>query len=357
MSKSDIEKYVYDIPTMINIIGSGNYSIVVSPVIPIKCSNLEVYIDYTDKDDTDVSKLIKNSNNNDENIYDNEMSILLHIINIESYTSFTPMIKGASSFRYEHIMNEQLNLDLGYENPDDKIYQIIFANGGIPLNKLENMIPFDNFIRMFKKMMEGIRTLQRNNIIHRDIKPSNILISKDSQFNIIDFGLSCHVSQLYNKKDNFMLSYMYMYHPPEFYIIYLLYEEQDKNPNFKENLAKVFNQIIPSKLEYFYDEHYFKYNLNEPYNIYSYTQSFLHFYKDIKKRGINDISEIITEEFSFKADIFGISFILKTLKKFILFETIYNKKKYHKLFNMTYVLNPYERASIDDIISYINSIL
>lgn len=43
---------------------------------------------------------------------------------------------------------------------------------------------------IMKKILEGVRFLHDNGVMHRDLKPSNILIGKNSQVRICDFGLS-----------------------------------------------------------------------------------------------------------------------------------------------------------------------
>lgn len=45
-------------------------------------------------------------------------------------------------------------------------------------------------------LMEGLQFLNGNGIIHRDMKPENILVDKQLNSRIIDFGSSCNI---YNK--------------------------------------------------------------------------------------------------------------------------------------------------------------
>lgn len=41
-----------------------------------------------------------------------------------------------------------------------------------------------------KQLLNGISEIHKNLIIHRDLKPANVLISKNNEIKIIDFGLS-----------------------------------------------------------------------------------------------------------------------------------------------------------------------
>ena len=41
-----------------------------------------------------------------------------------------------------------------------------------------------------RQLLEGINALHKVGVFHRDIKPGNILVSKDCQLRITDFGLA-----------------------------------------------------------------------------------------------------------------------------------------------------------------------
>jgi len=43
---------------------------------------------------------------------------------------------------------------------------------------------------LVKKILEALNHLHSIGIVHRDLKPDNIMIDKDNELKIIDFGLS-----------------------------------------------------------------------------------------------------------------------------------------------------------------------
>jgi len=85
------------------------------------------------------------------------------------------------------------------------IYEINEAGGqmfiameyieGKPLNKIAGdanlrPLPIDEAINYAIQIAEGLQAAHKKEIIHRDIKPANILITKDGQVKIVDFGLA-----------------------------------------------------------------------------------------------------------------------------------------------------------------------
>ena len=147
-----------------------------------------------------------------------------------------------------------------------------------------------------------------------------------------------------------------MYHPPEFYIIHLLYKEQQICNDFNKNLDNVFNNILPGNIDNFYYEHYYRYFSNEAYNIFAYKKAFHKFYTDIKEKNIKKIEDILTVDFVLKTDIFSLSFILKSLQSHIIFNNLHQRQKFSILYDMMYALNPYDRCDINEIISYMEII-
>jgi hypothetical protein len=74
----------------------------------------------------------------------------------------------------------------------------------------------------------------------------------------------------------------------------------------------------------------------------------------IKLQNINTFDELFTKDITFKSDVYSSSFILKSLKKHIIFENVMQRQIFNELQNMTYDLNPFTRKNIDEILEFIN---
>jgi len=68
-----------------------------------------------------------------------------------------------------------------------------FVDGGNLEDALKSNIQFDELaiLDILRQVACGLEYLHSNNIVHRDIKLANILVSKERQAKICDFGLSC----------------------------------------------------------------------------------------------------------------------------------------------------------------------
>ena len=57
----------------------------------------------------------------------------------------------------------------------------------------KKIIPYSKIISIFKQILLGIQHIHKLGFVHRDIKPSNILINKNFEIKICDFGLSRNI--------------------------------------------------------------------------------------------------------------------------------------------------------------------
>ncbi|WP_372366888.1 protein kinase [Candidatus Uabimicrobium sp. HlEnr_7] len=66
---------------------------------------------------------------------------------------------------------------------------------GIPLNQYTINLPIKKKIELFAKICDAIVYAHKKNILHRDLKPANILVRKDGEPVIVDFGLAKNSKQ------------------------------------------------------------------------------------------------------------------------------------------------------------------
>ena len=84
-----------------------------------------------------------------------------------------------------------------YETYDDEKYMYLvmeYCPGGELFDKiasLENQAFGEvEACNIMEKLLRAINHCHASKIVHRDIKPENIMIGKDNQIKLIDFGLS-----------------------------------------------------------------------------------------------------------------------------------------------------------------------
>ena len=51
-------------------------------------------------------------------------------------------------------------------------------------------LDIDSRIRLFLQVLDAVATAHANLIVHRDIKPSNVLVRKDGEVKLLDFGIA-----------------------------------------------------------------------------------------------------------------------------------------------------------------------
>lgn len=64
----------------------------------------------------------------------------------------------------------------------DSIYRRVKGRGGRVGEKV--------LAKLAESILKGLEYLHQQRIIHRDVKPSNILVTRDGQMKLCDFGVS-----------------------------------------------------------------------------------------------------------------------------------------------------------------------
>ena len=336
-----------------DILGKGKYSVVVKPAVT-DVANYRWYVRYSDKDESDVSKLFINHEYNVED-FTREYNILIKISEIENYTDFTVPFKGASTINTSVLNNNtELLKELNADN-SGRIYQIILGYGGINLHNMNEQISYEALILLIDKFYKGIQVLHQHNVIHRDLKPVNVLYD-GKQLNIVDFGLACSMDEVFSKNaSGFIFEDIYMYHPPEFYVAHL-YFQQPNELTFQEKIDNVFSNLtnVNKQTIHYYNNHYYKF-VKKNYDIEQYIQCFQKMLSDIKSRELTCFEDIFSNDFAVKCDIYSSSFILRSLAKNVKYQNNDQNIAFKNLHDMTYSLNPFDRCSLSDIFIWIKN--
>ena len=344
--------------TETNLIGSGIYSIVTSP--GILCSE-NWHIPYSNSHENDVFKIFYSDESKQD--YEDEMKILSKIIKITNYDAFTAPVKGACVVRVNEIPSNIMKILLKY-NPNIKnqetIYQIIFGYCGISLCKSNlSKMSYKRWLNILRDFFKGLQDIHENGIVHRDITPSNVLYDCESKsLKLIDFGIGIDATSVFSNKDDatFVLSSMYKFSPPEFYIAYQMHSRMLSESNFQSAFVQTFDSLTHNTktLRNFYREHYWKHEESIMYDISLYAKGFEEIEKEFDLNIVQSVEQMFPIDTAYKCDVFAISLLLKYIQDFITFENEKEKKHFDLMVSKSSCFNPFKRMSMKDLISHID---
>lgn len=319
----------------IRLVGEGGYGCIIQPAVDGKYRKT-FNIAYTDKDDTDIGKLFLEKRH-----FDAELKLLLGIQKIDTNSKFTVKLKGANSFQ-GNLLNSTIKRCL---NTDDnsEIYQIVMEYGGKDIDSLsDKSIPFKHFIKYFRTFLEGLTLFHSFDMIHYDIKPANILVSH-KKMSLIDFGISIPVDKMYSSDNLKRLSDFYVFHSPEAFMAYLLFNNKQSHSSFQNHLDTVVNEM---------EEYGFFNELWEDNKIESVKSQLQEFVDNIKHNNYS-FEQVFNRNLAFKCDVYSLNFVIKEFAYKIIYDNDMQKEFVRELYSKCSAINPYKRATVAELLKYV----
>ena len=78
------------------------------------------------------------------------------------------------------------------ETPDGQLFLVMAYYDGETLNKRieRGPLPIDEAVDIADRAAQGLAKAHASGMVHRDVKPANVMMPKDGQVKIVDFGLA-----------------------------------------------------------------------------------------------------------------------------------------------------------------------
>ena len=331
---------------VLGVIGDGAFGCVLQPAISDPSQIKKVIVPYTQQANDDISKIYKFG----EKDFATELKLLQDIDKIDPGAVFTTKFKGAcqiSGKSFESNKSVQ-NCLRKFKNLDNKtFYQIILENGGTTVNSNKTPITYVKFLQLFQQFLKGMLIFQAKNKVHLDIKPPNVLINQN-KISLIDFSLTSDASDVYKYENYQVLSYMYPYYPPEFYIassVLVYLHSHATEPNAFQYISKgLYKRLENDK---YFESKYMKEKADR------YKKGIKKFIKQLKE--FTNVNDVFNVEMALKADVFALSYIISALSDVIIYTNQKQKKFVEKLCTKCSEPNPYDRVSMQELYDIVST--
>lgn len=146
------------------------------------------------------------------------------ILSMLDHPSIVKYVESYEDDRYMYIVMEFIEQATELQEIIEKQKKILEED---PAKAREPVFPESEVRRIMLMILGGIYHIHSNGIVHRDLKPENLLVDKNLQLRIIDFGLAKHVKQ--REYGNMLIGTKY-YMGPE------IFEMQGANEAYKQPL-------------------------------------------------------------------------------------------------------------------------
>jgi serine/threonine protein kinase len=221
-------------------IGSGSYGTVFSP--PINFNILKTKSQY--KITELVGKVVTTDDDLDINQEWEQGKILKEIDPKQEYFIYPIKKMKVPIDNYNEYAKKP------YEcNETTHLTQFVMLNGGKSIRFMckKNMMSFKNIINCVLQVANGIKLLQKYNLVHQDIHLGNI-VSKNGTYKLIDFGMMVSTAE-YFTLHNILMKEVYAINPPEYRI---LQEKKDHTHNieFEQKCLAQYCGVHPEDLDY-----------------------------------------------------------------------------------------------------------
>ena len=113
--------------------------------------------------------------------------------NLSKNASLRERFKNEAS-ALAHLQNPYIVSLFDYYESKESLFLVMEYVDGMELadhiNKVSGPIDEKSAIHYFNQILDGFKYAHKKKVVHRDIKPSNILIDKDDEIKIMDFGIA-----------------------------------------------------------------------------------------------------------------------------------------------------------------------
>ncbi len=89
-------------------------------------------------------------------------------------------------------------LDYGFDADDKPFFTMTYLDHAQHLDAAARDLPLNERVHLIIQMLEALEYLHRREIIHHDLKPSNVLVDREGNVKVLDFGVAL-LSQRQNK--------------------------------------------------------------------------------------------------------------------------------------------------------------